>query len=147
VPVEVVVNGLSVGRRRSPPTGKVQPISFRVPIAPCSSWIALRILPSSHTNPIFVEVAGSRSARRRRAPEWCLKGVDQCWSQRSADPGVGARGCQEGYDVPGRRTRRSSGSRNGVSGSREWPRPHRSRRLIALTLCAESVEDFFLGGT
>ena len=47
-----------------------------------SSWVALRILPSSHTNPIFVLVAGRPVRASRRSAEWCLKGVDQCWSQK-----------------------------------------------------------------
>jgi hypothetical protein len=46
-----------------------------------SSWVALRILPSSHTNPIWVTVAG-KPVRERRSLEWCLKSVDQCWSQK-----------------------------------------------------------------
>jgi len=47
-----------------------------------SSWVALRILPSSHTNPIWVLVGGKPYAPSRRSLEWCLKGVDQCWSQK-----------------------------------------------------------------
>src|SRR5678816_1307493 len=47
-----------------------------------SSWVALRILPSSHTNPIFVLVDGKPIRASRRSAEWCLKGVDQCWSQK-----------------------------------------------------------------
>jgi hypothetical protein len=47
-----------------------------------SSWIALRILPSSHSNPIWVAVGGKKYAPRRSSVEWCLKGVDQCWSQK-----------------------------------------------------------------
>jgi hypothetical protein len=47
-----------------------------------SSWVALRILPSSHTNPIWVFVDGKPLAPSRRSVEWCLKGVDRCWSQK-----------------------------------------------------------------
>ena len=47
-----------------------------------SSWLALRILPSSHTNPIWVLVGGQPVRASRRSAEWCLKGVDQCWSQK-----------------------------------------------------------------
>ena len=42
--------------------------------------MALRILPSSHTNPIWVTV-GDKPVRERRSLEWCMKSVDQCWSQ------------------------------------------------------------------
>jgi hypothetical protein len=52
-----------------------------VPIAQ-SSWVALRILPSSHTNPVFVVVGDKPIRASRRSAEWCLKGVDQCWSQK-----------------------------------------------------------------
>jgi hypothetical protein len=47
-----------------------------------SSWVALRILPSSHTNPIFVLVGDKPIRPSKRSAEWCLKGVDQCWSQK-----------------------------------------------------------------
>ena len=45
-------------------------------------WVALRILGSSHTNPVFVLVGGKPIRASRRSAEWCLKGVDQCWSQK-----------------------------------------------------------------
>jgi hypothetical protein len=47
-----------------------------------SSWIALRILGSAHTNPIFA-IVGRRPIRAsRRSAEWCLASVDRCWSQK-----------------------------------------------------------------
>jgi hypothetical protein len=42
----------------------------------------MRILPSSHTNPIFVEVGGKPIRASRRSAQWCLEGVDRCWSQK-----------------------------------------------------------------
>ena len=48
-----------------------------------SSWVALRILGSSHTNPIFVLVGDKPVRASRRSLEWCLKCVDQCWSQKA----------------------------------------------------------------
>jgi hypothetical protein len=48
-----------------------------------SSWVALRILPSSHPNPIFVLVGGKPIRALKRSLEWCLAGVDQCWSQKA----------------------------------------------------------------
>ena len=44
--------------------------------------MALRILPSSHTNPIFVLVDEKPIRASRRSAEWCLKGVEQCWTQK-----------------------------------------------------------------
>jgi hypothetical protein len=40
--------------------------------------VALRILPSSHANPVFVLVGGKPIRASRRSVEWCLKGVGQC---------------------------------------------------------------------
>jgi hypothetical protein len=81
VPVEVVVNGVAVARQNLVADGTVRPIAFDIDV-PRSSWVALRILPSSHTNPIFVIVDGKPIRASRRSLEWCLKGVDQCWSQK-----------------------------------------------------------------
>ena len=57
-------------------------MAFDVPI-PKSSWIALRILPSSHTNPIFALADGKPIRASRRSAEWCLAAVNQCWTQKS----------------------------------------------------------------
>ena len=81
VPVEVVVNGQPVARRNIVADGREQKIAFDVDIAR-SSWVALRILPSSHTNPIFVLVGEKPIRASRRSIQWCLQGVDQCWSQK-----------------------------------------------------------------
>jgi hypothetical protein len=81
VPIELIVNGFSVQKEELKADGKLHDLSFDVPIQR-SSWVALRILPSSHTNPIFVTVDGKPIRASRRSLEWCLKGVDQCWSQK-----------------------------------------------------------------
>ncbi|HZO88671.1 MAG TPA: CehA/McbA family metallohydrolase [Chthonomonadaceae bacterium] len=81
VPVEVVVNGYPVAHKNLVADGKIQDIAFDVPIKR-SSWVALRILGSSHTNPVFVLIGDKPIRASRRSAEWCLKGVDQCWSQK-----------------------------------------------------------------
>lgn len=81
VPVEVVVNGWPVARATLAADGQVQDLSFEVDIAR-SSWVALRILPSSHTNPIFVLVDGKPIRASRRSVDWCLRGVDRCWAEK-----------------------------------------------------------------
>lgn len=81
VPLEVVVNGVAVAKRNIVADGTVHDVAFDVDI-PHSSWVALRILPSSHTNPIFVLVGEQPIRASRRSVEWCLQGVDQCWSQK-----------------------------------------------------------------
>ena len=57
-------------------------VGFDLPITR-SSWVALRILGSSHTNPIFIQVASRPIRASRRSADWCLRAVDQCWSQKS----------------------------------------------------------------
>jgi hypothetical protein len=81
VPVEVVLNGQSLARTDVSADGSVQGISFDVPIKK-SSWVALRIYPSSHSNPIWISVAGKPTRASKKSAEWCLKSVDQCWSQK-----------------------------------------------------------------
>jgi hypothetical protein len=82
VPVEVVVNGQAVAKSEIVADGSIKKLNFNVPIIK-SSWIAVRILPSSHTNPIFVLVGGKPIRASRRSAEWCLRSVDQCWSQKA----------------------------------------------------------------
>jgi len=82
VPVELIVNGEAVARQEIVADGELREVSFELPLAQ-SSWVALRILPSSHTNPIFVIVDGHPIRPSRRSVEWCLKAIDQCWSQKA----------------------------------------------------------------
>jgi hypothetical protein len=81
VAVEVIVNGYPVVKKNIVADGALQDVSFEVKIER-SSWVALRILPSSHTNPIFVLVDDKPIRASKRSAEWCLKGVEQCWSQK-----------------------------------------------------------------
>jgi hypothetical protein len=81
VPLELVVNGEPVARQEIEADGVERPVTFDYKIDR-SSWVALRILPSSHTNPIFVLVDGKPVRASRKSAEWCLKAVDQCWSQK-----------------------------------------------------------------
>src|SRR6202030_117302 len=48
-----------------------------------SSWLAVRILGSSHTNPIFVLVDGKPIRASRQSAQWCLAAVNQCWTQKA----------------------------------------------------------------
>lgn len=81
VPVELIANGFPVARTNLVADGSVQSVSFTVPVKH-SGWYAIRILPSSHTNPIFVVVDGKPIRSSRRSLDWCLKSVDQCWKQK-----------------------------------------------------------------
>jgi hypothetical protein len=81
VAVELIVNGYPVAKKNIPADGRLQDVSFETNIER-SSWVALRILPSSHTNPIFVVVGEEPIRASRRSAQWCLEGVDRCWSQK-----------------------------------------------------------------
>jgi hypothetical protein len=99
VPLEVVLNGEPVARTEISADGSVQGVSFDVPIKK-SSWVALRVYPSSHTNPVFIVVGGKPIRASKKSAEWCLKSVDQCWSKkepaiRSADKAE----AKKAYDV------------------------------------------------
>jgi hypothetical protein len=82
VPVEIVVNGKAVAQRKIPADGKVHRLEFEIPIAE-SSWIAARVLPAAHTNPVFALVNGRPIRASRRSAEWCLNAVNQCWTQKA----------------------------------------------------------------
>ena len=82
VAVELVVNGEAVASKNLLADGQLREMSFDVEISK-SSWIALRILPSSHTNPIFALVDSKPIRASRRSAQWCLAAVDQCWSQKA----------------------------------------------------------------
>ena len=82
VPVEVVVNGRPVFSKNILADGSLQNFSAEVHLQH-SAWVALRILPSSHTNPVFVILGGKPVRASRRSAQWCLKAVDQCWSQKA----------------------------------------------------------------
>jgi len=82
VTVEAVMNGRPVASQRITADGVIRDVAFEVPVEK-SSWIAVRILGSVHTNPIFILIGGRPIRTSKRSAEWCLKGVDQCWSQKA----------------------------------------------------------------
>jgi hypothetical protein len=82
VPVELVVNGKAVTRKDVVADGSVQNVAFDVPVER-SSWLAVRILGSSHSNPIFVLLDGKPIRASRQSARWCLAGVNQCWTQKA----------------------------------------------------------------
>jgi hypothetical protein len=82
VPVEIVVNGAVVATKPLIADGSLRDLTFEVPIE-SSSWIAARILPSSHTNPMFALVGGTPIRASRESLQWCVNAVNQCWTQKS----------------------------------------------------------------
>ena len=81
--VELIVNGWAQGTGQKLPTdGTLRTLTFDAEIAR-SSWVAVRVFPNAHTNPIFVSVAGKPIRASRRSAEWLRRGVDQCWKVKA----------------------------------------------------------------
>ncbi|MFL2909464.1 MAG: CehA/McbA family metallohydrolase [Limisphaerales bacterium] len=83
VPIEVIVNGYPISQQEITANGELQDIAFEVPIH-YSSWIALRILPSSHTNPVFVIVDNKPIRASKRSAQWCLEGVEKMQKRKTS---------------------------------------------------------------
>ena len=81
IPVELIVNGHAVERRMVEADGHVEDLEFDY-TPERSSWIAVRVFPAAHTNPIFVEVDGKPIRPSKRSAKWCLKAVDRCWAAK-----------------------------------------------------------------
>jgi hypothetical protein len=79
--VEAVLNGYPHSFQLVPQDGSARDLVFKVPVS-CSSWLAIRVFPSAHTNPIFLSVRGRPLRASRRSAEWCLRGVNQCWHEK-----------------------------------------------------------------
>ncbi|MGZ0147677.1 CehA/McbA family metallohydrolase [Kribbella sp. WER1] len=80
--VEVLVNGVPAGSQEIVADGNEQELAFDVELER-SSWIAVRILRSVHTQPIFVEVAGQPIRASRRSAQWLHDSVDALWTAKS----------------------------------------------------------------
>jgi hypothetical protein len=82
IPVELIVNGHAVEKRLIEADGHVEDVEFEYR-PERSSWIAIRVFPAAHTNPIFVEVDGAPIRASKRSAQWCLDAVDRCWESKS----------------------------------------------------------------
>jgi hypothetical protein len=80
VPVELIVNGVPVEKKEITADGNWTTLSFTYSLEH-SSWVALRVLGSSHTNPVFVIIDNKPIAEKESAA-WCLKAVEQCWKMK-----------------------------------------------------------------
>jgi hypothetical protein len=78
VPVELVVNGFAVDKSMLVADGIPRAIEFKMPIVR-SSWIALRIFPSSHTHPVYVMIGDKAIRASKRSAMWCRSCVDKVW--------------------------------------------------------------------
>jgi hypothetical protein len=80
VRVELIVNGEAVDTTEINANGVVTDVKFDYKITK-SGWVALRVFPSSHSNPIFVNVDGKPIVEKKSA-EWCLATLNQCWKMK-----------------------------------------------------------------
>ena len=65
--------------------------------------MAVRILPSVHTNPIWVTVDNKPLRASRRSAEWCRKAVDVCWNAKAGRIREGDKAAaRAGYDEAAR---------------------------------------------
>ncbi|MEV5967429.1 hypothetical protein AB0L70_37010 [Kribbella sp. NPDC051952] len=76
------MNGIPVASQELLADGNEQPIEFEVALER-SSWVAIRILRSVHTQPIFVEIAGRPIRASRRSAQWLHDSVDALWKAKS----------------------------------------------------------------
>ncbi|MBX7074836.1 MAG: CehA/McbA family metallohydrolase [Pirellulales bacterium] len=81
VPVELIVNGVAVEKQELLADGHIEQIKFHY-TPDQSSWVALRVFASCHTNPVFVEVDGQPIRASKKSADWCLRAVDVCWKQK-----------------------------------------------------------------
>jgi hypothetical protein len=78
--VELIINGVVADSKLLKADGKINDIRFKHKISK-SSWVALRVPWSAHSNPIFVLVDGKPICEKESA-EWCRKAVEQCWKMK-----------------------------------------------------------------
>ena len=81
VPVELIVNGEAVASQEIEADGQWRDLIWDIKIEK-SSWVALRVFPSMHSNPIFVHVGGKEIRASKRSAQWCREAVDVCWNKK-----------------------------------------------------------------
>ncbi len=82
VRVELIVNGNAIDTTEISADGGWKNIQFKFEVKG-SCWMALRVFPTAHTNPVFVLLNGKPIAIRKSA-EWCKQVVDQCWKMKQS---------------------------------------------------------------
>ena len=81
VEVELIVNGYPVAVQKIKADGSQQDLRFVIPKLEQSSWVAARIFPSAHTNPISV-IVNNKPVRVSASAKWCLAALEQCWLEK-----------------------------------------------------------------
>ena len=75
------MTGRVVDKKELDADGKLRDVAFNVPVER-SSWICLRILPSSHTNPVWITVGNQPVRASKRSAQWLREAVDVCFRQK-----------------------------------------------------------------
>ena len=78
---ELVVNGYPVQTREFRADGALRELTFET-VIPRSCWVAVRVFPHAHTNPIYVVVDKQPVRGSVDSVRWCLAGVNQCWKSK-----------------------------------------------------------------
>jgi hypothetical protein len=81
VNVELIVNGRVAGEQEIVADGILRAVSFDYQ-PQISSWYALRIYPSVHTQPMFIELGGRPVRASRASALWCRRSIDALWVQK-----------------------------------------------------------------
>lgn len=79
--VELIVNGYPVQSVELAADQQLRNVRFDHVIRE-SSWVAVRVFPHAHSNPIFVEVDHRPVLANLHSARWCLAGVEQCWKSK-----------------------------------------------------------------
>jgi hypothetical protein len=82
VDVELIANGYPVEVQKIKTDGALQTLTFAAPKLEQSSWLAVRVFPSAHTNPIWVKL-NDKPVRVATSIEWCLASLEQCWREKA----------------------------------------------------------------
>jgi hypothetical protein len=80
--VELIVNGLPVATREVKADGTLTGLRFEAPSISQSSWVAVRVFPHAHSNPIRVLVGDRPIRASRQSAEWLMAGLEQCWKTK-----------------------------------------------------------------
>lgn len=80
VKVELLVNGAVAETKQILADGNLHAVQFKPEISQ-SSWLALRIFASSHSNPVYVEL-NKQPVVVKESVEWCIGALDQCWIKK-----------------------------------------------------------------
>jgi hypothetical protein len=81
--VGLIVNGELLDSIEIKANGKWNDVSFSYPVNK-SSWVAVRVYSSSHTNHVFVILDG-KPIHDRRSAAWSRQAVDQCWKMKQGN--------------------------------------------------------------